>query len=475
MKSYLSSMFFILATMFLGSESTSALDVAYEGYFRSRANFNYNLDLSRSQKPQIRSYTDVRFQLNPTFFITDKLRVRSSLNFFDGNLGDNPLNSSPYSNPASSYDRTIDPGEVESTLGRGIAGSTGSVYGGTYSPDGFVTTSGLTPIQLRRVWGEFDLPFGTLKVGRMPVNFGLGLFYNAGDADDSEIGTSRDRIVWDTNLGDYYVAPGIGWIKEGALDKPSDDFMEYFFTFGRKVDDQDIGFSLSYNNQSASDSTVTTGVMSGRGSNFWAFGFYAQNKFSLLDIAGEVDLFSGKVVGKDLLAVNAAVKANWALENWSLLTEIGYASGTSTSEATKDNVKSVAFNRDYNVSLILFEEPLPGGKSLSNSAGTADTKATSPHSGAVSNAIYPRIKVGYDVASFFKPYLNIVTAYAATTPINSDARFYGIEYDIITLWPLYEHLILDFSFAHFIPGPLYNRFSQSHSTILLRGGLIARF
>jgi hypothetical protein len=44
-----------------------ALDVGYDGYFRSRGNFQYNLDLDRDQGSAIRGFTDIRFRLNPTF------------------------------------------------------------------------------------------------------------------------------------------------------------------------------------------------------------------------------------------------------------------------------------------------------------------------------------------------------------------------------------------------------------------------
>lgn len=475
------SRFLSVVVVGLCLQSAFALDVAYEGYFRTRANYNYNLDLNRDStaSPNSRAYTDLRFRLNPTFYVTDKVRVHSSLNFFDGVLGDNPFRASPYNNPAGSYNRLVDPTETEGKIGRSISDLSTSSTGGIYTPDGLVETTDLKPLQLRRIWGEFDLPYGTIKVGRMPFHLGMGIYANTGDQVDQEVGTSRDRILFETAFGPYYIKPGIGWLTEGALDQSADDFVEYFFNFGRKLEHQEISIFLGYNNQSnyRPDPSITTGGLVDRGTHYWAFDFYLQSEFQSVNLMSELVLLSGRVLGRDLLAINAATRAEWDLKPSKITTEVGYSSGTDAGDVTNGDIKTVSFNRDYNVALILFEEAIPGGRVLPNSAGTLDTVATAPHSGAISNAIYGRFRWDYDAAPFFQPSLNIVIPYAAKVPVGGSGKFYGVEYDILTAWPFAQYFVGDLSFGHFIPGTFYDDFSsgKSHSAIVFKGGITAKF
>jgi hypothetical protein len=470
--------FFVICVLAF-SQSLLAVDVAYEGYFRTRANYFFNLDLNRDQSPNSRAFTDMRFRLNPSFFITDKVRIRSSLNFINGVLGDNPFRASAFNNPATSYNRLLDPTEAEAAngVGRSIADSTSSAGGGIYTPDGLVESSDLKPLQLRRVWAELDLPYGTLKIGRMPFDLGMGIYANAGDGVDQEVGTTRDRILFDTAFGPYYLRPGIGWLVEGALDQSADDFMEYFFLLGRKTDNQDISIYLGYNNQGNYQTTATTGSLANRGTHYWSFDFYFLNKFDRMNLMAELALFSGRAGGKDLLAINSAARAEWNLKPSTITTEIGFSSGTDAVDATNGDLKTIPFNRDYNVSLLLFEEAIPGGSSLKSSAGVSDGVATSPHSGALSNAIYGRVKLDYDAASFFQPSLNLLVPFAAKVPSGGSERFYGLEYDIITKWPVGQYFVGDLSFGHFLPMSFYDNFSnaKNHSAFLFRGGVTAKF
>jgi hypothetical protein len=464
--------------VFLFSDSTQALDVKYEGYFRSRGNFYNNLDLDRKRSPANRAYTDLRFRLDPTFYVSDKIRIKSSLNFIDGPMGGNPLQSKSYNNPAETFDRLVDPNQVEGVIGRPATDNSTNAYGGAYAPDGGVDSAGLQALQVRRVWAEFDLPYGTLKVGRMPNQWGIGIFANDGDNPYQEVGSSRDRVMFDTSLGSYYVRPGAGWLLENSLDRSDDDFYEYFFEFGRKIENQNIGIYLSYLSQDGYRNPPGATAFTNAETAYWVFDFYAQHDFAPVNLMAETALYNGKYLGKDLIAINAAARAEWKqLGRWTLLTEAGFSSGTSKTETADGNIKSFAFSRDYDISLLVFEEALPGGKNTRNSAGVENSPATptAPHSGAISNAMYGRLRIGHDTEEFFKPALNIVVPFAAKENTSTQGSLYGVEYDLITLWPVNHYWTADLSFGHFIPGPLYDGVSRSHSAYLVRAGVLAKF
>jgi len=459
----------LLLSILISSPQLFAVGVDMDGYFRSRYNLHYNLDLDSSVKPQMRNFADFRFRLNPEFLITDQIRVRTSFNIVDGVLGDAPFRGVAHSNPATQKDSLLNEG-TDSSVGQPIASAnmTNWVYGGVQAPDAASRTANLTPVQLRRAWLEWESDFGVFKAGRMPYHFGLGILGNAGDHPDQEIGSTRDRIVFETGFGNYYLAPGVGWQQEGILDRGSDDYYEYFFVLGRKEENQEIAMYVSYLALDKPNNAATNGSFVSTSTSYWILDIYGRNKFSFADVGVEAVLFAGDYLGKSLFALNAAAKAEWKpAAGLYLLTEVGFSSGTSQSDVNKNDIKTYAFNRDYNISMIVFEEALPGGQ--------LGTNSTAPHSGAISNAIYLRGKVGYEVTSFFHPYLNWVIPYAAKRAPNSGGRFYGVEYNIITLWPFNEYVSGDLSFAHFLPGGVYDNVSESKSSILLRAGVDVRF
>lgn len=466
---------FVLSVLVLlfASPQAFAVGVDLEGYFRTRATFAYNQDLDRDLSPSLRNYADFRFRLDPTFFITDKIRIKSSLNFVDGLLGDAPFRGVPYDNPAQVNSTVIgntvsDASAAGYRVGRGMTDDEMDswVYGGAYAPDAMAQTAGLQPLQVRRAWMEVEFPIGVLKAGRMPFELGMGIYGNAGDRPDQEIGSTRDRILFETGIGNYYLVPGVSWFYEGLVDQSSDDAYEYFFHLGRKVPDQHVSLYLAYNGQDAAKNPATNGSLVGEGTNYWVVDFYVQNKFSIVDVRAEAFLAAGDFIGKELFAVNAAVRSEWYLKpKLDLLLEFGYSSGTSDSEAANDEIKTFAFNRDYNISYILFEEALPGGI---NRGGRS---AHSPHSGAVANTLYPRFKVGYEVASFFRPALNVIAPIAAKKSLGAAGRLYGIEYNLITMWPINDYVEAEFTFAHFLPGGFFDSVSQTHQTTLLRAGV----
>lgn len=479
MRAFHYSAFSLAVCLLFVARSTPALDVKYDGYFRSRGNFYNNLDLDRKRSPANRAYTDLRFRLDPTFYLSDKIRVKTSLNFIDGPLGGNPFRGQPYNNPAESYNRLIDPNEAEAIIGRpdSTYSDSKTAYSGIYAGDGQVDSSGLSSLQVRRVWGEFDMSFGTLKIGRMPNHWGMGIFANAGDDPYQEVGSTRDRIVFDTSFGSYYIRPGAGWLIEGALDQADDDFYEFFTQFGRKSENQDIGIYLSHTTQDGSQIPPTgTSAFTNTETSYWAFDFYAQRDFSVVNLMAETALLSGKYMGRDLVALNAAVRADWKSNSrWSMLTEAGYSSGTSRSDTANNDIKTFAFSRDYDISLLVFEEALPGGKYTRQSNGTYSSTPTSPHSGAISNAIYGRVRIAHDTEEYFKPALNIVVPMAAKETASTQGALYGVEYDLITLWPINSYWTADLSFGHFIPGAFYEGVSRSNSAYLVRAGVLAKF
>jgi uncharacterized protein (TIGR04551 family) len=136
---------------------------------------------------------NMRFRLNPELHISDNLRIMSQIDLLDNLV----LGSTPqgyYNLPATT------------------GGYQAQTRGG-YTPLGIFTTTQWAPvagvnsttnsITVKRVWGEFMTPFGLLRFGRMPSNWGLGMVANSGDGYDSDYQTDTDRIMFLTGIKKY--------------------------------------------------------------------------------------------------------------------------------------------------------------------------------------------------------------------------------------------------------------------------------
>jgi uncharacterized protein (TIGR04551 family) len=63
-----------------------------------------------------------------------------------------------------------------------------------------------TTVVVKRAWGEALTPAGTLAVGRMGANFGLGIAANGGDCEDCDHGDSADRAAFVSPLFGHLIA-----------------------------------------------------------------------------------------------------------------------------------------------------------------------------------------------------------------------------------------------------------------------------
>jgi uncharacterized protein (TIGR04551 family) len=180
---------------------------------------------------------DMRLRLEPIVTVTDQVKVYAMADVFD-NL---------------------------------VAGST---------PDGFFV-NGLTPpanvpvvaftrtqvtpiagvnalqnsIQFKRAWAEVKTPIGLLSFGRMPSQWGMGMFVNNGNCLDCDFGVNVDRIQFATKLWNHFFAVMYDWAATGpttALFNPNqiqgvqfnadplDDVWQIGFALGRRDDPGEI-------------------------------------------------------------------------------------------------------------------------------------------------------------------------------------------------------------------------------------------
>ena len=108
----------------------------------------------------------------------------------------------------------------------------------------------------KRAWAEVGTPFGQLRFGRMPSQWGLGLLANNGSCWDCNYGDSADRIMFVTKLMGHIIGAGYDFASSGpnslsvnrgspysdgqAIDlEPLDDVSQWIFVVG-KIDPAEV-------------------------------------------------------------------------------------------------------------------------------------------------------------------------------------------------------------------------------------------
>ncbi len=155
--------------------------------------WNGNTDISTDPPSGTQTGGNMRLRVDPTFNVSEQVRVKAEIDFLDNVV----LGSTPIGRDFSLYP---------------IAAN------GQVSPvPGYNWFTGA--VQVKRAWGEVQTPVGLLSFGRMPADWGAGIYYNAGGGIDQDYGDNVDRIQFSIPLGQFLgglaVTPYYEWSGSG--------------------------------------------------------------------------------------------------------------------------------------------------------------------------------------------------------------------------------------------------------------------
>ena len=161
---------------------------------------------------------NLRLRVEPEIHISDNLRILSQLDLLNNLV----LGSTP-----DSYANQPAVGSANGTMPVGVGTGAGLAYGRAsagvngYAPTSFFSTtqgsptpgvnSFQNPINVNRVWAEYNTPLGEVRFGRMPQHWGLGMLENSGDTIDSDYQSTIDRIMFVTGIKSVDLYFGAGW------------------------------------------------------------------------------------------------------------------------------------------------------------------------------------------------------------------------------------------------------------------------
>ncbi len=195
-----------------------------------------NRDIDEEDCPaQTLGGADIRLRVEPTINVSEKVRIHAQLDLFDNLV----LGSTPrgFGGTQSS---SVPLAAFNDTQAAPIAGQN------TTTP----------AILVKRAWADVDTPFGLLRFGRMPVNWGLGILHNDGSCPQCDWGDSNDRIMFAANLANHTLGMGYDFagsgpnsltVKDGstafggqAIDLEKLDDVHQFFWLAGKIDSEDV-------------------------------------------------------------------------------------------------------------------------------------------------------------------------------------------------------------------------------------------
>jgi len=420
-----------------------AAEVEFEGSYQVRGRYFNSLSLTQLGDAGLpegsAAYAQHRLWLRPRFLVSDKIRLTVDFKGLDnvvwGNQPDFP----------QSFDN-------QPVLEESLTAPTSDTDG----------RAPLLDFTIWRVWGEVDTELGRLSVGRMPLHWGTGMWQNDGLSLNSEYGDTADRIQFE------------GLVQDSIFVRVAfDTFAENF------LNNQDDTYALSLAAAYKSERVVgglqayyrrTDRVAPGNALNLITIDAALEAEVGKLSVAAEgLAQFGGGDLTGGLNDVNITsfggvldVKLN--VEPMLLRVQAGYASGDS--DDTDNKLKSFSFDRDYNISIMMFEQPMPVfAQAAPNEANQNRNLDFVQLGNSVSNAMYVKPSVERDIAKGFSAQASVLLARAAAIPDRlGNRQGYGTEILGGFKYQGLDHLELDARGGVFLPGTYFRNFQSDTIT-----------
>ncbi|MFH1653496.1 MAG: hypothetical protein ABIE74_05520 [Pseudomonadota bacterium] len=462
----------IILLVLFSCNTLFAFDFSTHGYFRNRIVADQDMDL---QKPNrniadsndsfgFMSYNQMRLRLNPTLKLNDNLSIHTQFDILDNILyGTSNTDELNILSPAVGT-LVMPPGAGSFSMVGGQAGENGS-------------------INVRRVWADILTPIGKFRLGRQPLNWGLGIFLNDGNEMQGDFGDTADGIMYIAQ----FETLKLGTLSAGLLwgipfEAQSDlrtqtyydrvrniaansrDTQQYSALFMLERDDISIDLLGGIRRRNGQNGATTTTVTDRNGNTVAAgidgdtflyfFDLYAKYvyenfKFQLegVYVGGNITTgialdeipFQGVAAGTGIIqlpqkqpvrvfmgAFQAEGKHDFGGE-WVFQT--GYAPGDQ--KPLSSRITQLGFRPDYQVALMMFNQPMGTSPTLYDSTSGARLSGGQWMTGNyINNALY--VSAGYKHSFDLEQYI-------------TDMNEFKIGGKITTAWAPKKNININFS------------------------------
>jgi len=415
--------------------TSEATEVFWKGHYRSQGHFYRSLSLSDSNDNAIDQigYANHWMSLRPIWKINSKVAIHSQLDL----LYLQQFGSQAIFDSDPSLQNNI--GLAQSVV-----------------PDTDETGSfGATNLQASRLWGEINSKYGIIRFGRMPVHWGTGLVYNAGNAPTQFVGDTADRIQFSRQVEPVFILGAIETRNEGFITDNDDTYagtLAVYYASERISGGIYNVLERQINGETAF--TQYTGDLSG------------QAKIGALDVEGEFAFIYGSGDLQDglddvsRLAFGGAIDANLFFDKYGVGINLGYASGDD--DPDDKTFKTFTFDKNYDISLMLFDQILPTlGPTVSNTSNDGVETSIARTGNYIGNAMYLQPRFSYVVSDTFTPSFSAL--FARTAKVTEDDvgnENYGVELNIDLNYEPVDRFRLQSKFGVLFPGTHFSNFSD---------------
>ncbi|OFZ80314.1 MAG: hypothetical protein A2583_03335 [Bdellovibrionales bacterium RIFOXYD1_FULL_53_11] len=271
-------------------------------------------------------------------------------------------------------------------------------------------------ISAQRFWADFVSDVGTVRIGRAPLHWGLGLVWNNGDGVWDRYASTGDTVALLTKFGSFSFMPSFTKYSMGNnISGSCHVFGGVCNTARGGADVTDISLWIKYENPdddleggvnfikrvsgAAQDpaagylgigSAGTTQLPSGAHFNIWDL--YGKKRFGKFSLAGELPITTGEVAGIDYKTFAFAVESGFKFnEKWETGLKFGQAAGQPNMQTPRpDRFKAFFFNPNYKVAHIMFNYQFISfaGPNSQNNPAVNSTQLLSPFDNPIVNARY---------------------------------------------------------------------------------------
>lgn len=417
-----------LLALLLLPASASAAELTWDGYYRGRALAFDSLSVSSTNESSegFSGSFDHRMSLRPAWLLSEHASLHAQIDLFPFQLWG--------AEPAT----TTDPVTGEQTA---IATADGTAPVGA----GLVAT---------RAWAEAYTPIGRFALGRMPMQWGAGILWNDGNDPEAEYGDTADRLQFSTRVGPMFVFGAYDVQFEGYLGS-EDDMQAASLGIGYRSETAGVGLLNNYRYQTSQKYKAYTG-------DVWAFTELGpiRAELEVVGVFGAGDLETG-ATEVDIMAFGGMLNAAYSTDKLTLGVEGGFATGDA--EPSDAKIRTFSFDRDHNVSVVLFEETLPTLQTaVQNDSNEGRTTEASLTGDGLSNVLYLRPAVKYRLLPEVEAELAWFSATMAAGPPAADGRKgYGNEIDLSVRYDPHPHVWVKGTAGVLLPGKYFTEYEHT--------------
>jgi len=435
-------LFSICGLILISSHVIHAASMNFSGSFRTEATSYTNL--GQIPTKESKQFLMGRALIDPNLLIDDHFSVRSQWS----------LLTSPAFTPKATQ-----------PLGNGQGGF---IFGDVQSAS----------LNLNRAWLEWTSDFGVVRLGRVPISWGYGLTWDAGNQIWDDYQTTDDRLEYRLHLGNVIGALAYTKARKLSVLENADD--QEFYTAYLQYDNPelDVEGGIYFEKQTRSNPTsgVTGGPLSGtfgESSNPFAqadstplsskapypknnnaVDVYLKKTTGRFTFGGEVTWLSGKgysLTGGDdvdLNAFGAMGNITFAYHKIKAFTEVVYATGDKNINDSSSTAFSLIHLNRARPGLILGRELLGAYHGNTVSQGNLLVYG---NNGAFSGLLFARPGLRIDWSPSWASGVEVIVARKAVTQDGEDANL-GWEVDLGTDYNVYKNFDLGLNLGFAFPG-----------------------